>query len=261
MNGTTSNNPQTSSARYTKPLPAGPTPPVPSTAPPAPPSHNNTTHTTRSNNHTPGTNGHNHSQRGKKRNDTPVDPATMYESLKNRIAALEEEEVIEEEEERRYGASRHSDLAVSYLQSVFLAEEAQKSVKGMEDNAIHAKYIELVNNFPGPQNSDQLTPVQFAELKRVERDHAKEKQKLMKDKDAGEAACRSYFRISRLKHLTYKQKVSSRKRTRPRPRWKTSLANYRKYKSYFCGHTINLTYSKGQQEIAGMSPGHQLSYS
>ena len=26
---------------------------------------------------------------------------------------------------------------------------------------------------------------QFAELKRVERDHAKEKQKLMKDKDAG----------------------------------------------------------------------------
>jgi len=28
----------------------------------------------------------------------------MYESLKNRIAALEEEEVLEEEEERRYGA-------------------------------------------------------------------------------------------------------------------------------------------------------------
>ncbi len=27
----------------------------------------------------------------------------MYESLKNRIAALEEEEVLEEEEERRYG--------------------------------------------------------------------------------------------------------------------------------------------------------------
>lgn len=25
-----------------------------------------------------------------------------------------------------------------------IAEEAQKSVKGMEDNAIHAKYIELV---------------------------------------------------------------------------------------------------------------------
>ncbi|KAJ8697388.1 hypothetical protein PTI98_004198 [Pleurotus ostreatus] len=72
----------------------------------------------------------------------------MYETLKNRIAALEEEEVLEEEEERRF------------------AEEAQKSVKGMGENAIHAKYIEL-----------------FAELKRVERDHAKEKQKLVKDKD------------------------------------------------------------------------------
>ena len=33
-----------------------------------------------------------------------IDPAAMYESLKNRIAALEEEEVFVEEEERRYGA-------------------------------------------------------------------------------------------------------------------------------------------------------------
>lgn len=76
----------------------------------------------------------------------------MYESLKNRIAALEEEEVLEEEEERRF------------------AEEAQTSVKGMEDNAIHSKYIEL-----------------FAEFKRMERDHAKEKQKLVKDKDAAKS--------------------------------------------------------------------------
>jgi len=29
-----------------------------------------------------------------------------------------------------------------------IAEEAQISVKGMEDNAIHAKYIELVMIFP-----------------------------------------------------------------------------------------------------------------
>lgn len=43
-------------------------------------------------------------QKGKKKNEpAPVDPATMYESLKNRIAALEEEEVLEEEEERRFG--------------------------------------------------------------------------------------------------------------------------------------------------------------
>jgi hypothetical protein len=90
-----------------------------------------------------------HNQKGKKKNDTPVDPAAMYESLKSRIAALEEEEVLEEEEEKIF------------------AEEAVKSVKGMEENAVHAKYIEL-----------------FAELKRLERDHAKEKQKLVKDKDA-----------------------------------------------------------------------------
>lgn len=42
-------------------------------------------------------------QKGKKKPDTPVDPATMYESLKNRIQALEEEEVMEEEEERKFG--------------------------------------------------------------------------------------------------------------------------------------------------------------
>ncbi|KAH9486280.1 Small ubiquitin-related modifier 1 [Psilocybe cubensis] len=127
--------------RQPKPPPAGPAPPAPATAPPAPP------------NQTNNVNGHHpppaQTSKGKKRNDVPIDPATMYESLKNRIAALEEEEVLEEEEERRF------------------AEEAQKSVKGLEENAIHSKYIEL-----------------FAELKRMERDHSKEKQKLVKDKDA-----------------------------------------------------------------------------
>jgi hypothetical protein len=34
----------------------------------------------------------------------------MYESLKNRIAALEEEEVIEEEEERKFGEGILFDL-------------------------------------------------------------------------------------------------------------------------------------------------------
>jgi len=33
-----------------------------------------------------------------------MDPAAMYESLRNRIAALEEEEEFVEEEERRFGA-------------------------------------------------------------------------------------------------------------------------------------------------------------
>ncbi|KDR85711.1 hypothetical protein GALMADRAFT_234767 [Galerina marginata CBS 339.88] len=141
MNATDANNQQSApAARQAKPPPAGPAPPAPATAPPAPPSHTNNVN----GHHPPAQNG-----KGKKRNDAPVDPATMYESLKSRIAALEEEEVLEEEEERRY------------------AEEAQKSVKGLEENAIHSKYIEL-----------------FAELKRMERDHAKEKQKLVKDKDA-----------------------------------------------------------------------------
>ncbi|CAE6473047.1 unnamed protein product [Rhizoctonia solani] len=79
----------------------------------------------------------------------PPDPMTMYESLKNRIAALEEEEITVEEEERR------------------LAEEARHTVKGMSDSAIQTKYIEL-----------------FQEMKRLEREHAKEKQKLTRDKDS-----------------------------------------------------------------------------
>ncbi|KAJ7651645.1 hypothetical protein DFH06DRAFT_1207639, partial [Mycena polygramma] len=149
MNSTNTNPAQNTSVRPAKSTaPNGPAP-APAAPPPAPPNH---THAPPGqprppHNHGPGTNGHH--AKGKKKNDTPVDPATMYESLKNRIAALEEEEVLEEEEERRF------------------AEEAQKSVKGMEENAIHAKYIEL-----------------FAEFKRLERDHAKEKQKLVKDKDA-----------------------------------------------------------------------------
>jgi hypothetical protein len=54
-----------------------------------------------------GLNGHqtpSQNGKGKKRNEVSIDPAAMYESLKNRIAALEEEEVLEEEEERRFGA-------------------------------------------------------------------------------------------------------------------------------------------------------------
>ncbi|KAH9987689.1 hypothetical protein BJV77DRAFT_1024571 [Russula vinacea] len=88
----------------------------------------------------------------KKAEPVPIDPAAMYESLKSRIAALEEEEEVVEEEERRF------------------AEEAQKHVRGLEENAVHVKYIEL-----------------FAEFKRMEREHQKEKQKLLKDKDAAKS--------------------------------------------------------------------------
>ncbi|KIY73488.1 hypothetical protein CYLTODRAFT_386580 [Cylindrobasidium torrendii FP15055 ss-10] len=154
MNGAATQPVANASAKATKPPPAGPAPPAPVSAPPQPPrpaTHSTHTHTHPGHNHTHSYNhGPTSSNSAKaKKKDTPVDPAVMYESLKNRIAALEEEEVIEEEEERRY------------------AEEAQKSVTGMNEKAIHAKYIEL-----------------FAEFKRLERDHSKEKQKLTKDKDA-----------------------------------------------------------------------------
>ncbi|KAL0068622.1 hypothetical protein AAF712_004338 [Marasmius tenuissimus] len=135
--------------------------PAPATVPPAPP---NTQQNRPPNPHPPPVNGAHHPSqhaKAKKKPDTPVDPATMYESLKNRIAALEEEEVLEEEEERRF------------------AEEAQKSMAGLGDSAIHSKYIELCR-----QNNEERLCMQFAELKRLERDHAKEKQKLVKDKDA-----------------------------------------------------------------------------
>ncbi|KAI0931559.1 hypothetical protein AcW1_001068 [Taiwanofungus camphoratus] len=140
-------------ARHGRPAPTGVTPPAPAAAPPAPP---NPVHAPPSNRQPNGTavNGtHASAHKGKKKAaEQPVDPSQMYETLKNRIAALEEEEVHGEEEERR------------------VAEDAQNSVSGMGENAIHAKYIGL-----------------FAELKRVERDHAKEKQKLVKDKDAAKS--------------------------------------------------------------------------
>ncbi|KAG8707346.1 hypothetical protein FRC08_000569 [Ceratobasidium sp. 394] len=79
----------------------------------------------------------------------PPDHVTMYESVRSRIAVLEEEEVTVEEEERR------------------LAEEARQTVRGAPDSVVQTKYIEL-----------------FQEMKRLEREHAKEKQKLTKDKDA-----------------------------------------------------------------------------
>ncbi|KAG2062233.1 hypothetical protein BDR06DRAFT_946370 [Suillus hirtellus] len=154
MNGTNTIPSQNAiGSRPAKPPPTGLAPSAPSVAPPLLPNHPNPPIPNRTlpphSNNTVVNGTYTHNQKGKKKNDTPVDPAAMYESLKSRIAALEEEEVLEEEEEKIF------------------AEEAVKSVKGMEENTVHAKYIEL-----------------FAELKRLERDHAKEKQKLVKDKDA-----------------------------------------------------------------------------
>lgn len=107
-------------------MPAAPAPANVSPAPPpvqkAAPSSQNSSHSHARSNQQPTTqpppnrsqptvNG----QKDKKKPDpAPVDPAVMYESLKNRIAALEEEETHEEEEERRFGAS----LTASTLFSV-----------------------------------------------------------------------------------------------------------------------------------------------
>lgn len=126
MNGTSVNATQNQPIRSAK-LPPSPAPPAPATAPPATPvqatsSMNQQAPANRTNppphqhHHPPTVNGHHlQSTKGKKRNDAPVDPATMYESLKNRIAALEEEEVIEEEEERRFGACRFPPSAYTFL--------------------------------------------------------------------------------------------------------------------------------------------------
>lgn len=97
--------------RQARPPPTGPTPPAPPAAPPTPPNNAgaqpNTGQPPPANRQPNGpVNGaHSHAQKGKKKNDPPVDPSQLYESLKNRIATLEEEEIHNEEEERRIGAS------------------------------------------------------------------------------------------------------------------------------------------------------------
>ena len=150
-------------------LPAGP---APVNAPPAPPVHKPTPGNSHPSHPHPRSSQHTTAQptpnRGqspanaqpskskKKVEPAPVDPAVMYESLKNRIAALEEEETHEEEEERKFGASAttstHSMFRLGKLirrtYYVFPAEEAQKSVKGVPDNLVHAKYVELVWSSP-----------------------------------------------------------------------------------------------------------------
>lgn len=196
MNGPNTAASQNASVRQPKPPPPGPAPPAPLIAPPVPPNQSSTSPlpspATRSNpsahhHHAPGVNGH-HSQttKGKKRNDTPIDPATMYESLKNRIAALEEEEVLEEEEERRFGTSLchriSQSFAIEHHWSRRGAEVCQRNGGKCYPCKVH--WVGMVLTQTG-SSSLLIKYMQFAEFKRLERDHAKEKQKLVKDKDAG----------------------------------------------------------------------------
>ncbi|KAG8986669.1 hypothetical protein FRB93_005191 [Tulasnella sp. JGI-2019a] len=147
----------------------GPAGPAPSSAPPAAPTNQILRTPTGSNiprpsanvngsgqpQQRPATNGtHTTSSKitKKKVEPPPPDPTVLYENVKNRIAALEEAAVQGEEEERK------------------TAEEARSSIKGHSDSVIQSKYIEL-----------------FQEMKRMERDHTKEKQKLVKEKDASKS--------------------------------------------------------------------------
>jgi len=66
------------------------------------------------------------------------------------------------------------------------------------------------------------TALQFAELKRVERDHAKEKQKLMKDKDAGPSifffsSPTNYLKFSKSKEPINQSEPDKDKDGEPRP--------------------------------------------
>jgi hypothetical protein len=94
-----------------------------------------------------------------------------------------------------YGMLTATDTLIA-LRSRLQAEEARKRVRGLEENAVHTKYIELVSPhvfvslFLRPDTEDHL---KFAEMKRIERDHAKEKQRLTKDRDTGTSRVRLTF--------------------------------------------------------------------
>lgn len=114
MNGPSNNVNPSQVAATVNPRTTKPAPPAPGISPPAPPSHSTATTSNKSTSQ-PGTNvngTHPNNPKVRKKNDTPVDPAVMYESLKNRIAALEEEEVLEEEEERKFGALTFPELTL-----------------------------------------------------------------------------------------------------------------------------------------------------
>ncbi|KAG8905366.1 hypothetical protein FRC01_008380 [Tulasnella sp. 417] len=127
--------------------------PAPSTAPPAPPTATRAPPRTNSTGASSvAVNGTTTSSKTKKKEAAPPDTATLFENVKNRIAVLEEDKRHLEEDERR------------------AAEEARENIKGIHDSVIQSKYIEL-----------------FQEMKRIEREFGKEKQKLVKEKDASKA--------------------------------------------------------------------------
>lgn len=90
--------------RPSKPPPAGPAPLAPAAAPPNPPASAGSAATVNGAKPASAPNGTSKAKKGTAKQETSVDPQAMYESLKNKIAALEEELNHADEEELKIGA-------------------------------------------------------------------------------------------------------------------------------------------------------------
>lgn len=126
--------------------------------------------------------------KGKKSTPQAIDPSEVHEMVQNRIAALEGEKVQGGEEDKRSGMSLCVGQGTEALGSWFpwdIAEEARKTLKGMNLQQLHAKYVELVSASFNVRQSSEL-PVQYQDFRRQEREHTKERQKNKKEADACE---------------------------------------------------------------------------
>lgn len=178
MNGATQNQQQAQipPAKQAKPPPAGPAPPAPATAPPVPPTNpnpgipqpvnngraNGPAHHHHHHHHQHNPNGQTQASSGKnkKRNDAPLDPAAMYESLKNRIAALEEEEEIEEEEERKIGVFRqcnHRSGAMRLTLTSGGSSQVGQRYGGKRDPCKIRRTGTLLSLFEAPIQGDKIS--------------------------------------------------------------------------------------------------------
>lgn len=108
-------------------------------------------------------------------------------------------------------------------------------MKGLTESAIHAKYIDMVRATRAlrswlPLRSDRA---QYQDMKRIERDHSKEKQKLTKDKDASKSQLtKANAAKTRLENVGRElQKVRHALLSRPYP---LLTLSYRRTSGYGC---------------------------
>lgn len=112
----------TQATRQAKPPPTGPTPPAPTSAPPVPPNQRQPTVNGTAHTNNPTTAAQSKTNK-KKPADPQVDASQIYETLKNKIAALEEDAVHEEEEEKRFGTYHLShSLNLDFVEGHALGE-------------------------------------------------------------------------------------------------------------------------------------------